>query len=355
MLALLLASVAAVDATNAHNTSERLTQLDLPAPNATFHPVVDHVLDTLTRLVHVDAVVHHSNQQRIAVLLSLILVTIALVWQLYRVIVSRSSLSSSATTVLLTGPMSTGKTLLLYTLCGDSGRATHTSMQENVALVNTASKSAAGSGSGGRLVRLVDVPGHPSQQHKVQLYAGQAKAIIVMVRGVSGGSGGSDATVAGTSGSSEAGSSVANSAARDEQAVHMLWQLLSSAALQHRHTRLLLLINTPGGGGSKRGGSSKADSTERWLLDGIERRRKVQEGMNGAAAASAAGAAIAAVGGLGSGGMSDTAGEEEGSAFRRVGVSGKSFEWSDSVMPVSVVECDVAAEVKQVRRWLKSL
>ena len=369
MLALLLVLVGTTDAVhNVSASNEQPEQLDLPAPASTFHPTVDHVLDSITRLLHVDALVHHSNQQRVAVLLSLLLVTAAILWQLYRFVLSRTSGASNAPTVLLTGPMSAGKTLLFYSLCGDNGRATHTSMQENVAVINSAADSqpTPGSDSGGRQVRLVDVPGHPSQQHKVQQYAGQAKAIIVMVRGVSGGSGSSVAdidTAAGDSGSGESerggvvGSGGAGSSGRDEQAIHMLWQLLSSAALQQRHTRLLLLINTPGSGGSKRSGV-RGDSTERWLLDGIERRRKVQEGMNGAAAASAAGAAVAAVGGLGSGGMSDTAGEAEGSAYRRVGVAGKSFEWSDSVMPVSVVECDVrvpAAQLKQLRRWLNSV
>ena len=354
MLSFFLAVLGTADAAG-HNTSAA-EQLDLPAPASTFHPTIDHVLDSLTRLLHVDAVVHHSDQQRVAVLVSLLLVAAALLWQLARLILGRSSSGSSATTVLLTGPMSTGKTLLLYSLCGDTGRATHTSMQENIAIVNTAalSQSSASTAtrsrgaSRGRQVRVVDVPGHPSQQHKVQEYAGQAKAIIVMVRGVSGGSGAGDSGNDAAAGENERASGVA----RDEQAVHMLWQLLSSAALQQRHTRLLLLINTPGGG--KKGGG-KDGSTERWLLEGIERRRKVQEGMNGAAAASAAGAAMAAVGGLGNSGMSDTAGEEEGSAYRRVGVVGKAFEWSDSVMPVSVMECDAAAEPKQVRRWLYSL
>ena len=255
----------AVHAADSHNTSSTSAsassashpQLDLPAPSATFHPALDHVLDSLSRVLHVDAVIHDSSHQRLALLVSLACLALAVLWQLYRVAVSRSS-GGSAPTVLLAGPVSSGKTLLYYELVssgsgggggrggsGTSGgsststtnasssstsgstsshsrRATHTSMQENVAIISTSSASKASvangttssshtsrttsSSSTGRQVRLVDVPGHLSQQHKVAQYAGQARGIILMVRVGSGGSGSSS----GSGGDSAADTSVSS-------------------------------------------------------------------------------------------------------------------------------------------------
>ena len=247
------------------NSTAALPQL--PPPSSTIHPAVDQLLDSITRVLHLDSIIHDAAQQRIALIVTVVTLCLTALLLLLRLLLRSSS--SSSRTVVLTGPMAAGKTLLFFRLLQSAPRPTVTSMKENIATLPPPLS-----------LRLVDVPGHPSQAHALHAHLPAARAIVfVLTR---------DSLTSSTSPGGAAG---------------LLFELLSSAALQQGRRPLLLLLNR------RQGEEGGLEAVKRSLEQEVETRRKLRRAGLG-----------------GGGGMEDLSGEAEGAGHAAGGEGGEELQ-----------------------------
>ena len=276
----------------------RIAQLDLPSPATTIHPSIDELLDTVTHSLHLDSFIPDATHQRLALLVTVLLLLLSVLLVLR--LLSRPS--SRGDTILIAGPLSSGKTLLFFQLLQGRARPTHTSMMANSAVFTPSLAPSLPP------LRYYDLPGHPSQSHTLAPLLGSLRGVIVVL------------------------DSAALSLQRLPATCALLHSFLERELLQQRRTRVLVLCNAREG---ETGEITDAAQAKRMLEEGVQRRRLL----------------TAKGGGVGS--MQDLGGEVEGRGLRPVGVEGKPFTMEDSAMGVTVATGNaMKGELSAVAQWL---
>ena len=290
-----------------HAASTAAIQLDLPAPATTIHPSIDHVLDSITRTLHLDALIPDStSHQRLALLTTTLLLLLTLTALLLRLLLSRTA-ARRASTVLITGPLTSGKTLLFFQLLQGQPRPTHTSIIPNEATFTPTQAPALAP------IHFYDLPAHPSLSPLLSPLLPALRGIVMVVDTPSL-IGGRLGVVCG-----------------------QLCGLLEREELQGRKVPVLVWWNVREGeeGGKEVVGG--VQEVKRRLEEGVERRRALLQG-----------------GGVGA--MADLSGEVEGRGVRPVGKVGKKFVMEDSVMPITVAEGDaLKGKLSAITEWLQRL
>ena len=280
-------------------------QLDLPAPSTTVHPSIDHLLDSITRTLHLDSLLPHSSSHhhRIALLTTFLLLLLSLALLLYHTLLRTSSRRS---TVLITGPLASGKTLLFFRLLQSTPRPTHTSMQPNEATFTPSLTPSLPP------LHFFDLPAHPSLSPLLPPLLPSLRGVVFVVDTEALGVGRVGAVCA------------------------QLCGLLEREELQGRRVPVLLWWNAREGEEGVVVGGVK--EVKRRLEEGVERRRQMQ----------------AQGGGVGS--MADLSGEVEGRGVRPVGKVGTAFVMEDSAMPITVAQGNaLKGDLGAIASWLQRL
>lgn len=190
--------------TISHSINQTINQV-------TFHPVIDHVLDTISHSFLFNSMIPDHSTARLAVAVTLALIVATSVFIAYHFMLGSSKRGIA---VLIAGPQKAGKTVLFYQLMQGKVRETVTSMQPNDATFIPSNDQ-----SINQPIRFIDTPGHPSQRFKLLSSFPMLRSIIFMINQ-----------------SHLNGSNITSTAS-------LLYEILSHPLLQQRKLPILIVMN----------------------------------------------------------------------------------------------------------------